>query len=81
MLLQHVGPGSGMNRQRVVPLQATGQLTLTFEVGTVERHQSAMDVVRRAGVPRSHVHGLARHLIGKGAVRRIEGHPVMYEAV
>jgi hypothetical protein len=48
ILLQHVGPGSGMNRQRVVPLQAaTGQLTLTFEVGTVERHHSAMDVVRR----------------------------------
>lgn len=37
-----------MNRQRVVPLpQAPGQLTLTFEAGSVERFPSAMDVVRK----------------------------------
>ena len=36
-----------MNRQRVVPLVAPGQLTLTFEPGVVERHPSAMDVVRK----------------------------------
>ena len=36
-----------MNRKHVVPVPAPEQLTLTFEPGLVERHASAMDVVRR----------------------------------
>lgn len=37
-----------MNRNRVMSLVAPSQLTLTFEPGVLERHPSAMDVVRKA---------------------------------
>ena len=36
-----------MNSKHVMSVVAPAQLTLTFEAGLVERHPSAMDVVRR----------------------------------
>ena len=42
---------------------------------------TASEIAAGSGVPRSHVHGLARHLIGKGAVRHIAmGRLTAYEA-